>query len=1160
MKSLFSFIILSILIMLSGCVVEEQGFHLADFQDPPETAGIYTWWHWMDKAITREGISRDLESMKEQGIIAATILNIGLFDGQDFGVPQVPFDSPEWYDMFRFALEEAGRLGIELGIHNCDGWSTSGGPWITPENSMKQYIWRLTPVKGGEQLSLRLKEPMGRMDYYRDVAVFAYPSPYNNSQGDAVPEVIINQETDGIALCDGEPMSYLEISTGDRIDFTFSDAVTIEKAAIHPHMIFQWGPYNLKSVFDIEVSENGKTYHRHASMQVTDLNQTAYHSFTAATAKYFRVVPREINGLGDRDMVPISEIVLLGKEEVPRYHPTISNHLEKTVALRPLTMAQMMEVGPGQVNALAIDPETVIDLSSMMSEDGQLEWDAPEGNWDLIRFGYTTTGSVNAPATEEGRGLECDKMDTNALNLHFERFPAKLIDAAGDLAGNTFKYFFIDSWECKYQNWTEDLPGEFERRRGYSMLPYMPVLCGGVVESSEKTEAFLNDYRLTIADMIEEYYFKHYSELCRRNNMELHAEVIYGGVVYPPLDVLRSNTYADLPMTEFWARKFERGPLDRTKVEYSPLAQISATNPTQARAVYGMPVLASEAYTGFAHYSETPWDLKPYGDMAFTEGVNLMVLHSYVHQPFEKKPGFTLGQWGSHFNRHNPWWQHFNQFSGYLARQQYILQQGLSHADICYFIGNRMPDFQGKDPLYQLPYGYKAHHVNPDLFVNELVMNNGKLVLPGRGQYSLLILPDDDVFSVESLQKLEKLVSAGAIVVGPRPSRVPSLNGYETELSALEILAAKLWGDIDGKTVFENEFGKGKIIWGKSIETILDEEGILPDINHNDPDSEIIRFIHKRKGAQDIYYLFNQSLEEKSLEFLFHIEDKIPAIYHPQEGTIDKCKVLISEGSQTRIPIHFRPRQSCFVVFSGGIPEESIISVSEGGNSLFPVEAGSVVPGALPSVSMRADGIIDVMSAQGGQYTFMTNLGHTFELDIPSSESLTIRDFSGSITFNPDGEPGSETRTIEIDRLDSYTEYEDPNIKYFSGTAEYEIRFDLPAEWVEEDHDYILLAGETGASAEVWLNGVLLDVVWEPDYPLLLETPPEKGMNVLEIRTSNIWRNSLIGDLAGIRPQEDLWTTSPLNQYMNRDSELFPAGVRGPVKIIKYSPAEISLH
>ena len=161
--------------------------------NPPESVSIYAWWHWLDNAITKEGITRDLEAMKQQGITGATILNIGLFGERDMGVPQVIFGTDQWYDMFKWAIQEANRVGITIGAHNCDGWSTSGGPWITPEMSMKQFIWSKTYIDGGHPVAVQLAKPAGFNDYYKDAAVIAYPANDSpNSYQLSKPQVKIN--------------------------------------------------------------------------------------------------------------------------------------------------------------------------------------------------------------------------------------------------------------------------------------------------------------------------------------------------------------------------------------------------------------------------------------------------------------------------------------------------------------------------------------------------------------------------------------------------------------------------------------------------------------------------------------------------------------------------------------------------------------------------------------------------------------------------------------------------------------------------------------------------------------------------------------------------------------------------------------------------------
>ena len=1140
--------------LLIGCKDLGDELSNSSFMDPPETAGIYTWWHWMDKAITREGITKDLEAMKDQGIIGATILNIGLFGGKDFGVPQVTFNTPEWYSMFRFALEEANRLGIEIGIHNCDGWSTTGGPWIKPEQSMKQYIWTTTLMEGGQRVSARLSRPKAKMNFYRDVAVIAWPSPAGIINQTDIPDIFVNDSINGHVLNDGEPFSFIELSIDDVVLFSFKQPTLVEKIAIHPYLHFQWGAVDLNSRFDIEISENGKAFQKYISINITEMNKTSLIAIPPVTAKYLRVLPREISGLGNNQSINISEIELLKVNETPRYFPSITSHLEKTVALQSRSMDKMVNVDKVESDANPILLGNVVDLTDSMSADGRLDWNAPAGKWIIARFGYTTTGSENGPATAEGRGLECDKMDTSALNLHFKNFPRKLIDAAGDYAGNTFKYLFIDSWECEYQNWSEDFPSAFEKRRGYDMMPYLPVLCGHVVGSAEITETFLNDFRKTIADLIEENFFKHFSTLCHKHDLELHAEVIYGGTHYPPLDVLRSNKYIDLPMTEFWAASGDPSNTDLSNIDYSPGTRLNAITPTHACAVYGKSLLAAEAYTGFAHYSETPWDLKPYGDMAFSFGVNRMVLHSYVHQPWDKKPGFTLGRYGSHFNRHNNWWQHFSGFSSYLARQQYVLQLGKPVSEICYFIGDRMPDFQARQPLYELPYGYKADHCNPDILINHLVMDEGKIILPDRAAYKMLMLPDDHVMELATLEKLEKLIAEGAIVVGPKPLRCLSLNNYDRDNQKLRSLADNIWGNVDGKTVYENSYGKGKVIWGRPIHEILAGENMDPDIENNCEQPEIFLYYHKVLGDQDIYYLVNQSNELKQVEFLFNVADKSPSVWDPMDGRVHPCMAFKEEESRTRIPLTFRPRQAYFVVFDRVDAGEHFIEIQKSGITIFPSVEGKTGP-VFPRLEVNNDGHVEVYSLRGGEYSMVSNKGVKYQVNIPETEIFSVEALSGTIEFV---QADTNARTVAINQLRSFTEYDDPFVKYYAGTARYQVRFDLPQGWIEKGYSYAINPGETGASSDIKLNESPLGICWEPGSEINVDGALTEGTNTLEVISTNVWRNRLIGEMNKLIPDSGSWTTSPIAQYLNEDSEIFPAGFSGPVKLLKYKPGLIT--
>ena len=431
----------------------------------------------------------------------------------------------------------------------------------------------------------------------------------------------------------------------------------------------------------------------------------------------------------------------------------------------------------------------VIDITSKMSSDGTLNWKPAEGNWTIIRFGYTTTGAVNAPATASGTGLECDKMDTAALNLHFNSFPAKLIEKAGSFAGNTFKFMLIDSWECGFQNWTASMMKEFEQRRGYSLTSYIPVLCGESSGNAEVDEAVLFDFRKTIAELIENNYYKHFGELLHKNKIEFHAEVIYGNSNYPPLDILKTTQYVDLPMYEFWSATD-----DKRNVTYYPANGIELNMPSCAAIGYEKPVMASEAYTGMAHYCETPAGLKPFGDRAFCAGINQMILHSYVHQPNDNKPGMTLGQFGSHFNRNNSYWPFISEWFNYQSRIQYVLQQGVACHDVLYYIGDQLPQYLSYNKSNKLPFGYMFNACNFDILKNRIKVADGKLVLNGKVSYSVLCLPPFESLSFETLKRIEELVKEGVILYAPKPLRMLSLSDIKNNKKAFDGISSQNMG------------------------------------------------------------------------------------------------------------------------------------------------------------------------------------------------------------------------------------------------------------------------------------------------------------------------------------------------------------------------------
>jgi len=1082
-----------LLILLFFCTLasagqsSDSGFNPEYFKNPPTSVHVHTWWHWIDGRITREGITKDLESMKHQGISQATILNVGMSAGKDLGVEQSKFGTGQWYSMFEWVLHEARRLGITIGIHNCDGWSESGGPWITPETSMKKFVFRKTTIGSGQQ-KIQIQQPDCETSFYRDVAVVAFRNHTPEDAPQPPKRISFNDTINGNRLIDGDPQSMMEVRKNDRIKIAYNQANVKSKIAIlHNFKGAFYFPGPKKIRYTLKASDDDINYRKIADFETTKFYTTEIISFPETQARFFTIELGEIANLRPWHHAAIAELELLNKNEQPAYHPSVLYPLEKTASARIIN-PDVLFMPNSQLDSRRIIPEdSVIDLSGKMSSDGTLNWEVPAGYWTIIRFGYTTTGAENGPATAEGRGLECDKLDTAAVNLHFRSFPKKVIEHAGKYKGNTFKFFMIDSWERGYQTWTRLMPEEFASRRGYSLIRWIPVLCGETVASAELSDGFLYDFRKTIAELFEQNYYRHFSELCHQNKLGLHGEVMYGDIgPFPPIDVLRTNSYMDMPMFEFWAEQNKQ-----SLVKYTPSGTLLTNFPAYAANFYHKPVIGAEAYTGFAHYSESPSDLKLFGDKAYCSGITQMILHSYVHQPADKMPGLTLGQHGSHFNRNNPEWQYYRGWMDYQSRIQYLLQKGKTSADILYFMGDQLPQFLGNKIIQELPKEYRAIPCNLDV-LKKLTVDQGKLKFDKKQTFRLLVLPDQAAMEFESLQVIEQLVKNGAIVYGHQPQQMLSLSGRKNDQQKFRELAGKIWNSASGTS--RSHYGKGLVIHDEPIAGVLSDLLLIPEFTTHQTDSLNLMYIHKNTGHMDVFFVVNQQDSLLKRTCSFRVSGKIPEIWNPLTGEINRVTTSSEENGQLLIPVTFQPRESLFFIFREGNTKRA-----------------------------------------------------TSNPDVP--QITEIKDFKGIIHFHPinSGKPDS----ISITNFKSFTEYSDPAIKYFAGTASYRIDFELPYNYINDRQPVFLKFGKLDASAKVWLNGRFLGNLWMPDMQFRV-TQLLKAKNHLEIKLATTCRNRIIGDFIEYGTLQNIWTSAPVNSFLSKESPLKSTGFMGSLQLIKY--------
>jgi len=1061
----------------------------SDFKTPPSSTHVHTWWHWISGNVSKDGITKDLESMKRQGVVQATILNVGGSVSARLDVKNIKFNSPEWYEMFQFSLKEADRLGIKIGVHNCDGWETSGGPWITAEHSMKTTAWTKTYFDGGKQINTQLEQPQATDNFYRDFAVIAYPAvEKQNSFQKAKFVVTVNKSDTKSILRDGNPKSGKAIKKGDVINFSFANDYTTNKLALFPYIPFSWGGMEKKkSQFRFSSSVDGIAYSNISDLEFVGLNKTVEAHFPITTARYYRLECLNC----DHDYYA-GELELLTNMEEAAYKPEIPFLLEKSSNVSALQESNFDQ--SKQTGGLGINENSIIDISRFVSVDGRLQWKAPRGKWCVIRFGYTTTAKQNNPATPEGRGYDCDKMDATAIQTHFANFPTSLIKASGNYCGNTFKFLLIDSWEAFFQNWTKAFPAEFEKRRNYSLIKWLPVLTGEVVGNVQQSEAFLHDYRKTIADLIDQNYYKQFAQLCHKNKLEMHAEVIYGGGgSYPPLDVLSSNKYCDMPMTEFWAL-FWGVPNKNQLYEYIPSATTTPYFPAYAALACNKQIIGSEAYTGYANYCESPAMLKPFGDKAFCSGINQLVFHSYVHQPFDNKPGVTLGRFGAHFNRNNPWWEYVKDWLDYQGRVQYFLQKGEPVVDVIFYVGDRYPQNLENSILNSLNSGYRANPCNFEMLMQKAKVVDGKLSFGGKQTFPLLALPLRTEMDFATLERIAQLVKEGLKIYGPKPKEMLSLLDIKSNSLKFNKLTDILWG-----TNQQNSYGKGMVFSGTDINQVLNCLAIKPDFSSNVGDPKELMYIHKLVGNDDIYFVFNQQNKALDRELSFRVEGKTPSIWNPEFGTVSTPAIFTIEQNQLRIPLIFKAYESFIFMFSNSKVEN----------------------------------------------TFTTSPA---KLEVAKATEIT--NYNARLEFFPIYE--QIIPSVEITQLKSLTEFDDLAIKYFAGKVKYTISFDVPEGFTSKDKKMSLNLGEMDATAEVRLNGKLLNFAWMPfsEIPIsgLLKTT-----NKLEITLATVCRNRFIGDLIQFGSCKTMFTTAPIANILNKEMPLKRSGIMGPLKLMVWN-------
>ncbi|OUJ69806.1 DNA-binding protein [Hymenobacter crusticola] len=1107
------------------------------FQSPPESAKPWVFWYWMNGAVTREALTADLEAMKQAGLEGAYLMPIRGAENPPALSPPAEQLTPYWWELVRHTMNEADRLGLKLAMHVSDGFALAGGPWITPELSMQKVVFAETKVTGGRRYSQVLPQAAATQNYYRDIAVYAYPTP---TGGTASTYTIKPQVTSSSA----EANAALLAQAGNKKNFQSSAPCWIQYAFDKPFTCrsirIRSNGYNYQANrLLVEASTDGQQFRPVGRLQPPRSgwqdSSAVTHALVPTTARFFRFVynnegsepgAEDLDAAKWQQTLKLTEIRLSKEAKLHQYEG--KNGEVWRVSL-PTTAQQVP-------SSLCVPLQKIINISAKMGADGRLQWDVPAGNWTVLRVGHTSTGYTNATGGG-GKGLECDKFNPEAVKLQFDGWYGEAIrQASPELASRVLKLFHVDSWECGSQNWSANFAAEFRKRRGYDLMPYLPVMAGVPVESLEVSERFLFDVRQTIAELINDKFYVTLADLARAKGSTFTAECVAPTMVS---DGMLHYKNVDVPMGEFWLR---------SPTNDKPNDILDATSGAH---IYGKNIVQAEAFTELRlAWDEHPAMLKALQDRHYALGINRFVYHVFVHNPWlDRKPGMTLSNIGLFFQRDQTWWKPGREWVAYAQRCQALLQQGRPVADVAVFTGEQtprrailpnrlMPDLPGifgpaavaseKNrlanqglPMQEMPYqvmsganmemsellidplkGYAYDSFNKDALLNLARVNNGRVELPGGASYGLLVVPgaqtmwpDSTSMSPEVASKLLSLVREGAtLLINRKPSRSPELRNFPAADQTVQQLASQLYaGASAAGSPTGWQVGKGRILQGPYTASSFDDLGLTRDVvasTTNGQPAKAVAWTHRTDPQFDIYFISNQLDTARTIALSLRVAGRQPELWDAVTGTIRPASEWRMENGRTLLPVRLDRNGSMFIVFQ------------------------------------------QPTTAQGAQ------AGPNW------SEPQVVQTLAGDWQVSFDQQVNGPAQPIVFKALTDWSQHPDDQIKYYSGTATYTKTFTWKP--TKSKQPIYLDLGRIANIAEVQVNGKPCGIAWTAPYRVDITPALKKGKNQLRIEVTNTWANRLIGDHA---LPKDKQVTSTTAAYRLEGKPLLPAGLLGPITL-----------
>jgi len=747
-------------------------------------------------------------------------------------------------------------------------------------------------------------------------------------------------------------------------------------------------------------------------------------------------------------------------------------------------------------------------ITSQVTAEMRLNWQKPSEEWQVFFFGQSGTGQKVKRAAPGNHGLVLDPFSSSALAYYLGRFN----EAFERNPGRRPRAHYHDSYEYYNANWTTDFLVQFQQRRGYDLVNLLPFLFE--TGNEEISRRIKSDFRETLAELHLAYIESWVSwahERGSRTRDQAHGAPGNLLDIYAAADIPETETFGSTP---FAIKGFRREAQNIGRDAPNPLVlQFSSS----AAHVTGEPLIASETCTWLRnHFKAALSQAKPEIDQLFLSGINHIFYHGNAYSPADASwPGWLFYA-STHFEKENAFWYDFPSLNTYVTRCQSILQGGRPDQDILlywpvYDLWADPAGLEKKFTVHEIRWftdtafgqlasllrskGYSFDYIS-DHQLEKADWKNEMIKLPGGG-YRTIIIPTCSHMPLSTWEKLYALAESGAPVLFQErlPDNIPGYYQFQERRRKLNEVTGSIAFDKSENTgISKARVGSGYIVKGHRIENLLDG---LP-VKVEGMKEKGISFIRRRYDDGYAYFLANLSSGRINEWIPLAVKAKSAAWLDPLSGNRGRASTK-NENEKFSVYLQLASGQSC------------ILRTYD--NKEIQGDDWPLVGREIETIPLEGDWQIEFI--QGGP-------------DLPAS--------------------------CQINRLQSWTNFPDPDCLSFAGTARYRLYFQLeepgPYEW-------ILDLGEVRESARIKINGEAAGTLWSLPYRLAVGKYLQKGKNLLELEVTNLSANRIADmDRRGI-----VWRKFHDINFVNIDYEKFDAshwplmasGLIGPVKLVAHA-------